>query len=158
VIFSDFVWVLWFVVATIFFVIEILTPTFFVVCFGVGALAAMIASILTGGKLPGAQLAAFAFSSFAAFLAIRPLARKIKNGRPTIGTNVNSLIDDIAIVVHEVGIGIEEGEIRIRGDFWRAVSADGRNHLKDELVKIDRQDGTLLYVRSWDENKEVRSC
>ena len=150
-IFSDFIWVLWFVVAAVFFVIEILTPTFFVVCFGVGALAAMIVAIISSGKSPGAQLAAFAFASFAAFLALRPLARKFKASRSVVGTNVNSLSDEIAIVVRDVGVGTNEGEVRIRGDFWRAISADNRTFQKDEFVKVSRIDGTLLYVRAFEE-------
>lgn len=150
-IFSDFIWVLWFVVAAIFFVIEILTPTFFIACFGVGALAAMIVALISAGKSPGAQLAAFAFASFASFLALRPLARKIKARRSAIDTNVNSLSKEIAIVVRDVGVGTNEGEVRIRGDFWRAVSADGRVFRKDEFVKVSRIDGTLLYVRAFEE-------
>lgn len=68
---------------------------------------------------------------------------------------MTSLIGQIAIVIRDVGSRQQEGEVRIRGDYWRALSTNGRIHKKDELVIIERRDGTLLYVQSFDENKEV---
>ncbi len=157
-IFSDFVWVLWFVAAVFFFVIEILTPTFFVICLGFGALAAMIVALIGGGKYFVPQLAAFAVGAFTSILAIRQLSIKRKSGQSVPGTNIHALETEIGIVLRDVGVGVAEGEVRIRGDVWRAISSDGHVHQKDDFVMIDRIDGTLLYVRSFDKDREVAPC
>jgi len=153
--FTEYAWVIWFFIAIISFVIEVRTPTFFVVCFGVGALSAMLIAMLTKGELFRLQLAVFAIGSFAAFLVIRRFTKKSKEKKSKIQTNVTALIGDIALVTRDVGYGIQEGEVRIRGDYWRALSTNGRIHKKDELVIIEGREGNLLFVRAFDENKEV---
>lgn len=153
----NYVWVIWFFAAIVFFAIEIRTPTFFVVCFGFGALAAMLIAILTAGELVSLQLAVFAVSSFAAFLLIHRVTKNVKSKKPKARTNVTSLIGDVALVIRDVGSGIQEGEVRIRGDYWRALSTNGRIYKKDELVIIERRDGTLLYVKLFEKDEEVQS-
>jgi len=153
---AEYAWVTWFIIAVIAFVIEVRTPTFFIVCFGIGALAAMLVALFAAGELFVLQLAVFAVSSFAAFLYIRRLTNKTKKKKSKHTTNVTSLIGDVAVVIRDVGSGIHEGEVRIRGDYWRALSINGHIHKKDEIVIIERRDGNLLFVRAFDENKEVK--
>lgn len=141
-------WLLWFGAAIIFFVIEILTPTFFAACLGIGALAATITSLVwPSPEYVWTHFASFAAATFISFVAIRPLAKRMKNHGEKYRTNVESLVDEVGVITQQVGPGLEEGRVSLQGSTWRALSVDYKLIPVDKHVRVARVDGTLLYVR-----------
>ena len=149
-------WLIWFGAAIIFFVIEVLTPTFFVICMGFGCLAATIMSLIFPQE-QWAHLATFAVVTFLSFLAMRPFAKSIKNSSRGGITNIQSLLDEEGIVIESIGPGRREGRIKIRDVFWRAISADNKVIGIDERVRILEIDGTKLYVELKSHSQESLS-
>jgi len=146
---NNYAWLLWFIAAIIFFVIEVLTPTFFVVCFGIGSLAAMLISFpFPGHDYIWIQLLFFVVFSIVSFFTIRPLAKKIRKNNPGNGTNVDSLYSTVGVVIRQVGPGMQLGHVKILGNIWRALSIDGTLLPVDVRVRVLKIDGTTLYVRS----------
>ena len=153
-------WLVWFGAAIIFFVIEILTPTFFVVCMGIGCLVAAIVSFFDKENAHiWAHLASFGLATFVSFLAIRPFSKRVRNPKVKEGdvTNIQSLIREEGIVVEAIGPGIKRGRIRIKGVSWRAVARDGDAIDIDERVTVLKIDGTTLYVQSVRKTQESLS-
>ena len=47
---DKYMWLVWSGAAIVFFILEILTPTFFVICLGIGCVAAAITSLILPGE------------------------------------------------------------------------------------------------------------
>ena len=69
-----FVWI-WAALALIFFIAEIFTAGFFLVCFGIGAVAAVILAVLNFDVIW--QLVAFIAVSLVALAFLRPMAMRM---------------------------------------------------------------------------------
>lgn len=143
----NMIWLLWFGAAIFFFIIEVLTPTFFVVCFAIGCLAAAICSLaFPGDSFVWLQLTSFAIATFVSFLAIQPLSKKLRRKESRFTTNMDALIGEFGIVTAIIGPGHKRGRILIQGVSWRAVAHNGQRIEIDERVKVVRFEGTTLTV------------
>ncbi len=148
-------WLLWFGAAVIFFIIEMINLTFYVICLGIGALAASaMALILPKEEYIWAQLATFAVVTFLSFVVLQPFSRYLKKKGKRYRTNIESIYDDIGIVTREIGPNAQEGRIAIRGSSWRAVAMDNQIIAPGERVRVHKIDGTKLYVSAIKENPE----
>ncbi|MBN1482000.1 NfeD family protein [candidate division KSB1 bacterium] len=153
-----YIWLVWFGAALIFFVIEIMTPTFFVVCLGIGCLVAAGASLLLPGEsYLWIHLASFGFATFGSFIAIQPLAKRLKRREKLYRTNIESLIGETGVVKTPVGPGLQEGKVILQGSIWRAVAYGNERVQAGEHVQVVQVEGTKLVVRALSETREKNS-
>ena len=116
---SDNLWQIWAVMAVLCLIVELSTGGFFIICFAVGSLAAMVASFLGGLYL---QLGVFvAFSAISIFL-VRPFAlRYLHREESHRKSNADALIGAVGTVSSRIEAG-GYGRVAIGGDDWKAES------------------------------------
>lgn len=144
------VWHMWMIAGILLFVWEIFTPGFVVACFGIGAIAAGLATLMGLGIKT--QLTVYALVSAGTGFFIRPLVIKmLSKGSAKTESNVDALAGKTAIVIEKVEPRTEAGYVRLAGDRWRAVSLTGETFDKGEKVVIERIEGTKVFVKPADE-------
>lgn len=137
---------IWFIVAIILLFVEILTVTFGVVCFSIGALIAGILSFFTDSLIW--QLTAFSVSSLIAFIFLRPLLKKlVDRSIKHTPTNTEALIGRRAIVSETIDYNKNTGRISIDGDDWKAISVDNSIIEKGNHVTILKVESVILTVK-----------
>ncbi len=134
----------WVIVAAITLVIEIISLGLSSIWFTGGAIVAAIVGYM-GGPV-WLQIVLFIGVSTVLLLAMRPLAKK-KLALGQEKTNVDSMIGRTEKVLTTVDNNEGTGMIRIADVEWRAVSLDGSVIPEGTLVKIERLEGTKLFVR-----------
>ena len=135
---------LWAGLALLFFIAEIFTAGFFLVCFGIGAAVAAILAALGVDVLW--QFVAFIGASALAIVFVRPLASRVNQG-----THNNVGIDRVrgkqAVVLETIDPLLATGRVRIDREEWRADSVDGQPIAKDEIVEVQGVSGTRVLVK-----------
>ena len=119
-------WIFWLIAAVALAVGEVLTLGFFLAPFAVGALAAMIVSVLGGGLV--ASGIAFLAVSTAAFLGLRPIARRHMKLPAQLRTGTAALVGKTGTVIET--IDRDSGCVRIDGEVWSA-----RAYLEGEVYE-----------------------
>lgn len=136
---------LWLIIALLFFIIEFLTPGIFLFsCFGIGAIVALIVSLLTRSLL--VQCTIFAVSSILSIYLLKPVLMKLLMPL-TLKTNVDSLINKKGVVIEKIEGQRSMGIVKVDNELWRAVSEDGSIIDKDEEVVVVRVNGAHLIVK-----------
>ncbi len=124
-------WLLWLLGAGVFVVVELLTPGFIFLFFGVGALAVSILLLLFDFSL-STQVWTFLLTSVATLLILRKALMGIFHGREE-----TDKLDDTpfgtAVVVKEIKPGIG-GRVSFRGSFWPAQAEQHFNEGDTVLV------------------------
>jgi membrane protein implicated in regulation of membrane protease activity len=115
-------WVLWIIAALAFGVGEMLTTSFFLAPFSVGALAAALASAVGGGAL--VAWTAFVVVSLLTLWVLRPVARSHRRMPPQIRTGTAALVGRRAVVLERIANHEGVGCVRIDGEVWTARSYD----------------------------------
>ena len=137
-------WHIWIIVALIFFIMEIFTPGFAVACLSIGSIGGSIASAC--GLEFKFQILVFAIATLLAFVLVRPVALKIfHNKSKEVLTNVDALVGRQAIVSEEI-VPIVGGRVKVDGDDWKAISADGRPVSAGTPVRILKVESVILTV------------
>lgn len=139
-------WV-WLSAAVAFGVGEMASPgSFFLAPFALGAAAAAALAFL--GAPVGAAWIVFIAVSLAAFIALRPLARRLDAvGGNSRGVGAGRLVGETALVLDGVPAGHDSvGLVRIGREEWRAQSADGGPIPKDTQVTVVEVRGTRVVV------------
>lgn len=137
-------WSIWVVAAIIFAIIEIYTPTFFIIWFSVGSIAAAITSIFTDNII--IQLAVFTVISLLLILCTKKLADKTILKQKSFKTNSDKLIGKTAKITQAIDPIEGTGRAIVSGESWKATTNDGSKIEKDETVKINKIDGVTLIV------------
>lgn len=140
------IWHIWIIAALLFFVIEIFTSDFSIICLSFGCI---------GGAIGAAcdielkyQLLLFAIATFIAFILIRPLLKRVlarKGG--DVATNADALIGRTAIVSEDIDPATRQGRVAVDGDDWKAVSQDNQPIAKGEQVEIISRESIILTVK-----------
>ena len=122
-------WLIWLIAAAGCLAIEVLTQSMWALCLAAGSLLAMVAALL--GLDAIYQVAALAIGSFAAYLLLIPIFKRMRarfNSRHghAARTGMDAILGRRATVTHEIRPG-ELGRARIDGDNWqvRAPGSDG---------------------------------
>lgn len=137
-------WQIWIIVALVFFILEIFTPGFAVACLSIGAIGSAIGTAF-GCELKF-QILIFALVTLLAFVLIRPLVLKFFYSKSeNVATNVDALIGRQAIVSEEIKPVIG-GRVKVDGDDWKAVTADGKSVEAGKIVRILKVDSVILTV------------
>lgn len=137
-----FVWI-WAALAIIFFVAEVFTMGFFLVCFGIGAVVAALLAVLGVGVIW--QLVAFVAVSVVALAFLRPLAVRMTNHVANPG-GIDRVIGKQAVVLEAIDPHAATGRVRIEREEWRADTY-GPAIPKGALVVVMEVTGTRVMVQ-----------
>lgn len=145
----DYIPYLWFIAGVIFIVVELMTPGFVFLWFGIGAMTAGLWAFLGIGV--GLQIAVFLIVSTALTVASRTIfERFFMRHAPGQGlrTGIDSLPGQIGTVVQASQGARHEAAVKVYGSTWTAFPAPGEAPLQEgEQVEVDRVEGAVLYVR-----------
>ena len=143
-------WWVWMILAAICIVAEIFTAGFFILWFGVGALAAGLLSLLGLGA--GWQWAAFVVVSGVLFAVSRRFAERFTKQQPP-GIGADRFIGKQGLVLEKISNRENTGRVRIDKEEWRADSETGEDIPKGERVEVTRVDGTHMVVKPLEEEQ-----
>lgn len=138
---------IWLGVAAVFGIGELLMAgSFFLLPFCGGALLAAAVTAGTGSPLLG--LVSFIIGSMAAFLALRPLARRLDAQAPDVGgIGANRLIGASGVALTPISPSpAEAGMVRVGGEDWRADAHEGVAIAAHTKVRVIEVRGTRLIV------------
>lgn len=135
-------WKFWLIVAGICFVIESFTIGFLVFWFGIGALAALVASLFISNIW--IQSLIFIIVSSLLLIFTKPLVKKFVKEKDIIPTNVYSIIGKEGIVVESIDTINGVGKVKVNGELWSATSSE--NIEKGTKVKVLKVNGVKLEV------------
>ncbi|MGB2696267.1 MAG: NfeD family protein [Candidatus Zixiibacteriota bacterium] len=138
------IWWIWMAIAAFFVIAEIFTMGFFLLWFGVGALAAGILAIM--GLAMGWQLAAFVVVSFVLFAISRSFAERFTKTQPP-GIGADRFVHKKGVVIEEIDNIKNIGRVRIGKDEWRADSDTDEIIPEGKNVEVIRVEGTHLIVK-----------
>jgi membrane protein implicated in regulation of membrane protease activity len=143
-------WLIWLIIAAIFVAAEVFTTGFFLLWFGVGALAAAVMAMLGVGDL-AAQTLIFLIVSVALVVASRTIFEKFLN-RPAetnrLRSGVEAIIGQVGTVVESSRGALNEGAVKVYGSVWTAFPAEGERPLREgDSVTVERIEGNAIYVR-----------
>jgi membrane protein implicated in regulation of membrane protease activity len=138
-------WV-WLLAAVGFMIGEIaVAGTFFLLPFGIGALAAAVTGF-AGGSVP-LQWVLFLGVSTASIAALYPLRKRFDRSENQDGIGARRLIGQAGVVLQGVPAGPDEsGLVRVGREEWRAQSTDGSSIAPGTTVKIVEVRGTRVVV------------
>jgi membrane protein implicated in regulation of membrane protease activity len=156
---DNLVWILWTILGVVLVIAEVFTPGFVLLWFGVGALAAALASLLGFGL-------AFQFITFIVLsTALTALSRTIfvnyftrKDEPDGFKTGAATLPGQIGTVVVSSQGALNEGAVKVFGSVWTAYPAEGESPLEaGDRVVVERLQGASIYVRRADALPEWRA-
>lgn len=145
---EQWLWIFWSVLGVILIVAEIFTLGFVLFWFGIGALAAALASFL-GVGLPG-QFLIFAVVSVVLTVMSRTIFANLysHDEADKFKTGIDSLPGQIGTVIGASRGALNSGEVKVFGSVWTAFPEDGENPLiEGEKVEVVRVQGASIYVR-----------
>ena len=133
--------VFWLVLAIVLGVIEAVTFQMVAIWFCLGALAAIIPSVL--GANIWVQFTVFLVVSVAALIGTRPFVKKVLKLRQ-VHTNADSLIGQVGVVVVDSVDGeITSGRVMVSSQEWAACTEDGMELRKGDRVLVKKIDVTV---------------
>ncbi|HNT51793.1 MAG TPA: NfeD family protein [Candidatus Syntrophosphaera sp.] len=138
-------WHVWIFLGILFVIIEILDPAFFFIALAIGAIITGLLSLFpfVDGSI-ALQIIIFALLSFVAFLFTRKIAKKVLR-HPGSETNVYALKGKTGLVTRTICPECK-GYVKIGGEEWSAVSADGSTLEINTRIAVQDIDGNKLIV------------
>ncbi len=138
----------WLVLFLVLLAVEICTVTLTTVWFALGALAAVIVSLL-GGEL-WLQVTVFLVVALLLLFFTRPIAMKFFN-KGLVKTNVEEIIGKHVVVTKEVDNRKGQGEVMVKGLPWTARSVrDDLVLTENQIVEIKAVEGVKVIVEPVD--------
>lgn len=142
----EYMWLMWLVIAIFFLGVEWMTVELISIWFTGASLVAMVLSLFNLEL--GWQIGAFCLVSIALIIFTRPVvARYLK--RNEAKTNVDSLIGEVATVTKEI-VPDDRGEVKIKGQYWLAISANNVFIEVGKKVSILAIEGNKLIVKIYE--------
>jgi len=139
-------WQVWAVVAIVCLILELSSGDFFIICFSIGALFAIVAAVL--GLSIYWQIALFALFSLIAIFTVRPVAlRYLHKNEPNKPSNADALLGRTGRVTEEIPAE-GTGYVQIDGDQWRAVSSTKTAITTGTTVRVVNRESTIITVET----------
>ena len=139
-------WHMWVIAGVVLMIIEVVTPGFVVICFGLGCLAAGLAAWAGAGS--GWEIVTFSAASLAMLLGIRPLVTKhLGRDGGELKTNVDALVGKRGLVTESIDAARDSGRVAVGGDDWRASSDGGEALDEGASVEVVRVEGARVIVK-----------
>lgn len=144
--------VVWLAAMIVLLIVEAMVPGLVSIWFALGALAAMISSML--GAPLWLQAVWFFLISVVSLLLTRPLAKKYVNGR-AVATNADMAIGQDCVVTETVDNIRGTGAVSVGGKIWtaRMRTPEGRAE-KGTVLRVVRIEGVKLIVEEKQEEYE----
>lgn len=138
-------WVLWIwlALAVVFLIVESSTVSLVSIWFTIGALAAMVASML-GAQL-WLQILIFLAVSGVALACLRPVFRKLIKPK-VVSTNVDALIGSEGLVTEDIDNLSAQGQVKLGGIYWSARSTSGEKISTGNQITVDKIEGVKVFV------------
>jgi membrane protein implicated in regulation of membrane protease activity len=137
-------WQVWAVVAVICLILELSSGDFFIICFSIGAVFAIISAVL--GLSIYWQIFIFAIFSLLSVIFVRPVAlRWLHKNEPNKPTNADALIGRTGRVTEAITKG-GNGYVQIDGDLWKAVSQTDIH--VGTTVRVIGRESTIITVET----------
>ena len=135
-------WIIWIVIGIICVVIEIFTPGFLFLSFGIGAILTGLAALV----IPSItfQVLTFAVLTLIIFMLSRKFSKKLISTNYE-ETNVKALVGKTGKVTQEIPAN-EKGYVKIGGEEWAAVSKDNNRINKDTRITVKDIEGNKVIV------------
>lgn len=131
------------VVGVLLCAVELFAPGLVILPFGVGALVAALTGFL--GAAPVLQAVVFLVVSLIAFVALRPLARRLNQAGNQEGVGAQRLIGAHGVVLENIQPG-ETGLVRVDREEWRAEAVHGDGMVAGTTIKVIDVRGTRVVV------------
>jgi membrane protein implicated in regulation of membrane protease activity len=136
--------IVWFALMVVFLIAEGVCPFHLIsVWFSVGALAAVVVSLLGGAVW--LQVTVFLVVSAGLLIALWPISRKLLQPK-AIRTNVDALIGSQGYVTADIDNLTATGQVKLGAMEWTARSTTGDPIKAGTLVKVDRIEGVKAFV------------
>ena len=147
--------VVWLTAMIALLIVEAMVPGLVSIWFALGALAAMISSMLSAPLW--LQVGWFFLVSIVSLALTRPIARKYVNGR-AVHTNADMAIGQDCVVTEEIDNVRGTGAVSVGGKIWTARMADPDGRAgKGAVLRAVRIEGVKLIVEEKRENMEVHA-
>ena len=139
-------WQIWAIVAIVCLILELASGDFFIICFSIGAVFAVIAAAV--GLDAYWQIAIFALFSLIAIFTVRPVAlRYLHKNEPNKPSNADALLGRTGRVTEEIPAE-GTGYVQIDGDQWRAVSSTKTAIATGTTVRVVNRESTIITVET----------
>lgn len=134
----------WLAIIIIMSVAEACTAQLVSIWFVLGAIAALIVSLLVPSAV--IQTAVFVGVTAISLLATRPFLRKIMHFEKE-DTNLGRYIGKTGLVITEINNELGTGQVNVQGSVWTARSVDGSVIPEGKNVKVESIKGVKLNVK-----------
>ncbi len=139
-------WQVWATIAVICLILELSSGDFFIICFSIGAVFAVIGAAI--GLNIYWQLAIFAVFTAISIFTVRPVAlRYLHKYDPNRASNADALIGRTGRVTESIKTG-GKGYVQIDGDLWRAVSTASDDIPVGTSVRVVSRESTVITVET----------
>ncbi|WP_276911914.1 NfeD family protein [Hallella colorans] len=137
-------WLVWTLITVLALILEVSTGTFYLMCFAIGAACAIIASLLC---IPfWMQVVVFIVFSTLSIFAVRPFVlRYLHSHEDGRLSNADALIGKEGLLIEPI-TEQSAGYVRVDGDEWKAVSADGSDIEKGAMVRVVGRESIIVTV------------
>ena len=137
-------WQIWAVVAVVCLILELSSGDFFIICFSIGAVFAIISAVV--GLNVYWQIFIFAIFSLLSVLFVRPVAlRWLHKNEPNRASNADALIGRTGKVTEAIHVN-DPGYVQIDGDMWKAVSKSDSDIPVGTTVRVIGRESTIITV------------
>ena len=131
-------WQVWAVIAIACLILELSSGDFFIICFSIGAVFAIVSAVL--GLSIYWQIFIFAF--------VRPVAlRYLHKNDPNRVSNADALLGRTGKVTEVIKAGAD-GYVKIDGDMWKAVSKSDSDIPVGTTVRVIGRESTIITVET----------
>ena len=137
-------WLLWTLVCVVALILEVSSGTFYLMCFAIGAVGAVVVSLM--GTPLWLQVLVFSAISAVSVFCVRPLLVKCLHPvQKERLSNASALVGRQGVVVEPISAE-RPGYVRVDGDEWRAVTADGTMIERGVNVRIIAMNSIVVTV------------
>lgn len=149
------IWHYWILAAIVFFLLEILIPSFLMASIGIGCLLAFIGAAF---HFPFTiQLILFIIGTTAGIMSIKPVMKKYAYNKKVLKTNAGGLVGRIGKVKEEINETENTGCVAIDGDLWKSISANNEIIKVGEKVRVMSIDSIVLTVEPLEDTHPIKS-
>ena len=137
-------WQVWGIVAVLCLILELSSGDFFIICFSIGAVFAIISAVI--GLNVYWQIFIFAIFSLLSVMFVRPVAlRYLHKNEPNKPSNADALLGRTGRVTEAIKAN-EPGYVQIDGDLWKAVSQT--DIAVGTTVRVVGRESTIITVEA----------
>ncbi|AOZ94386.1 NfeD family protein [Paenibacillus crassostreae] len=138
-------WAIWLVIGIALFVIEMLTLTFYLLWFGIGAITAALVALI----VPDLYLLQVLVGCIVALVLTfftKPLTKFMRQSKGYSDV-IDELVGKQGFVIEEIDVG-KNGVVKVGNETWSASSDQLLR--KDEMIIVIHRGTTVLEVQKWE--------